>query len=211
MRGPATYERLRCLERSHTEFTKLNDGWNAEPGAPIPKVHVEGDTLVVTFYLNPWVFPRFKPGDRGELRFAKCWRYSMEGTNDEGWWRGQCRFSRRAPDWGEFYEVEGDLRLDRLPEGYWTLLADPRSTNSRHFLFYFKDETFECDAADWDFRVIPGGPDATANWQKVTMSSGATIFLVPSEDGADQPSADISGPKPARLRRWLATLRSMFR
>ena len=86
---------------------------------------------MLTFYLNPWAFPRFKLGDRGELRFAKCWRYSMEGTNDEGWWRGQCRFSRRAPDWGEFYELEGDLRLDRLPEDYWTLVGEPRSTNTR--------------------------------------------------------------------------------
>jgi hypothetical protein len=198
------------LERSHTEFTKLNDGWNAEPGAPIPKICVDGETLVLTFYLNPWVFPRFKLGDRGELRFAKCWRYSMEGTNDEGWWRGQCRFSRRAPDWGEFYELEGDLRLDRLPEDYWTFVAEPRSTNTRHFLFYFKDETFECDAADWDFREIPGGPDATANWQKVTMSSGSAVFLVPEND-SHQTSPDITGPKPSRSRRWIATLRSIFR
>jgi hypothetical protein len=172
---------------------------------------VDGETLVLTFYLNPWVFQGFNLGDRGELRFAKCWRHSMEGTNDEGWWRGQCRFSRLAPDWGEFYELEGDLRLDRLPEGYWILESEPRSTNTRHFLFYFKDETFECDAADWDFRVIPGGPDATANWQKVTMSSGSTVFLVPSENDSHQTSPDIPGPKPAKFRRWIATLRSILR
>jgi hypothetical protein len=185
------------LERSYTEFTKLNDGWNAEPGAPIPQVSFEGTTLVLTFYLNPWAFPRFKPGDRGELRFEKCWRYSMNGTNDEGWWRGQCRFSRRAPDWGEFYEVEGDLRLQRLPEDYWTLVAEPLSTSTRHFLFYFKDETFECDAADWDFRAIPGRPDATANWRKVTITSGDDVLLVPPKDHCDETSPETSRRKHA--------------
>jgi hypothetical protein len=63
------------------------------------------------------------------------------------------------------HDLERVVAVSRS-EDYWTLVAEPRSTNTRHFLFYFKDETFECDAADWDFRVIPGGPDATANWQK---------------------------------------------
>ena len=111
---------------------------------------------------------------------------------------------------GRILRARGDLRLDRLPEDYWTLVAEPRSTNTRHFLFYFKDETFECDAADWDFREIPGGPDATANWQKVTMSSGSTVFLVPEND-SPQTSPDITGPKSSRSRRWIATLRSIFR
>jgi hypothetical protein len=177
----------------------------------MPKVRLEGTTLVLTFYLNPWAFPRFKLGDRGELMFPDCWRYRLGATNDEGWWRGQCRFSRRAPDWGEFYELEGDLRLDRLPERSWALLAEPRDTNTRHFLFYFKDETFECDAADWDFRVIPGGPDATAKWRKVTMPSGDTIFLAPSEDHPNQTLSGCPAPKPPKLRRWIAMLRSIVR
>jgi hypothetical protein len=199
------------LERSYTDSTKLNDGWNAEPGAPMPKICVEGETLVLTFYLNPWAFPRFKLSDRGELRFSECWRYRLGPTNDEGWWRGQCRFSRRAPDWGEFYELKGDLRLDRLPEESWTLLTEPRSTNARHFLFYFKDDTFECDAADWDFRVIPSGPGVTANWRTVTMPSGDSVFLAPSDDHIGQTSTEVSVPQPDMLRHWIATLRSIFR
>jgi hypothetical protein len=27
-------------------------------------------------------------------------------TNDEGWYLGQCRFSKVAPTWGEFYHVQ---------------------------------------------------------------------------------------------------------
>jgi hypothetical protein len=146
-----------------TNFTKLNDGWNAEPNAPMPAVRVDGKALVLTFDLNPWIFPAFKEGDRGEVSFTECWRYRLGATNDEGWYHGQCRFSRRAPDWGEFYEVEGDLRLERLPEHFWTLLAEPPSANTRHFLFYLRDETFECDAVSWSFQVLPATGEVTAS------------------------------------------------
>jgi hypothetical protein len=44
---------------------------------------------------------------------------------------------------GEFYEVAGDLRLERLPCDAWTLIGERISEEARHFLFYFKDETFE--------------------------------------------------------------------
>ena len=146
---------MQRLDPSHTHFIKLNGGWNAEPNAPMPEIGLDCTTLVLTFYLTT-----FKPYNRGELRFSDCWRYRLGATNDEGWYRGQCRFSRRAPAWGEFYEVQGDLRLDRLPEGSWALLARSSPTNTRHFLFYLRDETFECDAADWEFRVTAGASDS---------------------------------------------------
>jgi hypothetical protein len=34
------------------------------------------------------------------------------------------------------------------------VLKAARSETSRHFLFYFKDETFECDAEGWAFKVL---------------------------------------------------------
>ena len=37
----------------------------------------------------------------------------------------------------------------------WVLVKRARPESSRHFLFYFKDETFECDADGWSFRVLP--------------------------------------------------------
>jgi hypothetical protein len=65
-----------------TEFTKLNEGWNAEPGAPMPEVRMDGATLVLTFLLNDQLFPQFRDGDRGELIFPNCWRYRLGETND---------------------------------------------------------------------------------------------------------------------------------
>jgi hypothetical protein len=82
----------------------------------------------------------------GVVRFSACSRYRL--TNDEGWYHGQCRYSSVAPAWGEFYEIDGtDIRLDEPHD--WRLI-DEASNASRHFLFYFRDQTFECIATHWE-------------------------------------------------------------
>jgi hypothetical protein len=128
-----------------TRFVKLNHGWNAEPNAPTPVITRSGDDVVLEFDLNPWMFKQFSDGDRGRLIFRRCWRYRLGGTNDEGWYLGQCRFSKVAPAWGEFYEVEGDLRLESSPDD-WVVLGCEPHVAAKHFLFYLRDGTFECDA-----------------------------------------------------------------
>jgi hypothetical protein len=93
------------------------------------------------------------------LIFEGCWRYRLGRTNDEGWYLGQCRFSRLAPEWGEFYEVSGDL-LDASVKD-WVRLSAPPSDPTRHFLFYLRDSTFECDAVAYRLEapdVVRMGP-----------------------------------------------------
>lgn len=132
-----------------TRFTQLNHGWNADPNAPHLDVAVEGTTLTLAFFANSYQFPEFVEGQIIRLRFNDVWRYAIGDVNDEGWYRGQCRFSKTAPRWGEFYEVSGDLRIDQS-EGEWRVVYEPPANNMRHFLFYFRDENFECDAASWE-------------------------------------------------------------
>jgi hypothetical protein len=138
--------------RPATLFTKLNERWNAEPNAPDPHVLVEGCDVILDFYLNPFQFPAFAEGQRGQLRFTGVWRWRLGATNDEGWYRGQCRFSGVAPAWGEFYEVTGDLLLNKCPDD-WTYLKDRPESALRHFLFYLRDETFECDARGYSLNL----------------------------------------------------------
>jgi O-acetyl-ADP-ribose deacetylase (regulator of RNase III) len=130
-----------------TRFRQLNEGWNAEPNAPEPIVEVDGDEVVLSFLANAFQFKSYIEGQRLRLRFPNARRYRLGATNDEGWYRGQCRFSDAAPAWGEFYEVSGDLRLDRDP-GDWRAVGIARPPG-RHFLFYLRDETFECEADAW--------------------------------------------------------------
>jgi hypothetical protein len=151
-----------------TTFTKLNGGWNAEPNGQTPEISFAGRDLVFAFLLNDLVYPKYQTAEKGILRFPECWKYRIGGPNDEGWYRGQCRFSRLAPTWGEFYEVHGDLLLDWVPDPEafrtrgiqlelrplrWVTIGE-HGACSRHFLFYLRDQTFECDAVDWSFSVI---------------------------------------------------------
>lgn len=130
----------------NVSFEKLNHGWNAEPNAPNPRFNVHGEDLLLTFVVNPFIYHDFAEEDVGILRFTRCEQYRLGPTNDEGWYRGQCRFSKLAPKWGDFYEVKGDSSLLEEPIDWRVLKA--RSGNARHFLFYFRDNTFECVAEE---------------------------------------------------------------
>jgi len=127
-----------------TRFVKLNDGWNAEPNAPAPVVARLGNDVVLEFRLNPFQFKKFSKDDRARLIFRNSWRYRLGGTNDQGWYLGQCKFSKVAPAWGEFYEVQGDIRLESSPDA-WVVLGPEPHAAAKHFLFYLRDQTFECE------------------------------------------------------------------
>jgi hypothetical protein len=127
-----------------TTFYQLNRDWNAEPNAPAPVVEVQDEDLLLNFVVNPFQFPDFKKGEIGVLRFLRCEQYRLGPTNDEGWYTGQCRFSKLAPQWGEFYLIQGDTELLDAPRD-WQRVKPP-SGRGKHFLFYFRDDTFECVA-----------------------------------------------------------------
>jgi hypothetical protein len=130
-------------------FERLNVGWNAEPNAPDEDVTVSGTKVRLTFFLNPWAYEA-EEDEKGCLTFEQCSMWRLGATNDEGWHAGQCRYSKSAPAWGEFYELLGtdDQRLKPID---WHELA-PMTPEKRHFLFYLRDNTFECLAADWRFK-----------------------------------------------------------
>lgn len=134
-------------------FLKLNEGWNAEPNAPAPIVTIVGSRLILRFFLNPFRYSEFAEEDVGIVRLEGCARYRLGPTNDEGWSLGQCRYSRIAPAWGEFYELIGDDPLLDQPQDW--LPIGPTSGALRHFLFYFRDETFECLSVAWKIDPDP--------------------------------------------------------
>jgi len=128
-------------------FHQLNAGWNADPNVPGPKVTRAGHDVLLAFWLNTRQFQNFKPSERGVLRFLDCERYTVTDINDHGWYLGQCRYSNIAPDWGEFYEIVGKDPLRDQAPGWVDVGGKPNG--ARHFLFYFRDETFECFARNW--------------------------------------------------------------
>ncbi|MBT8457276.1 MAG: hypothetical protein HKO95_01845 [Rhodobacteraceae bacterium] len=134
-------------------FTQLNDGWNADPNGPMPAVAVDGSTLWLRFKPNHFVYPEYENIPHVALSFDRCARFRFTTVNDEGFYRGQCRFTGRAPKWGEFYEVAGDFEAEKRPEP-WTEVS-PGSEAPRQYLFYFRDECFEAIAGNWDLTKTP--------------------------------------------------------
>ena len=129
------------------QFTRQNQGWNAEPNIATPQLTVEGGDLLLAFPLNYFVFNNFGRGDIGVVRFLDCSKFRIDGTNDEAWYSGDCRYSRLAPAWGEFYEISGvDPTLAGVDD--WVSMS---GSGERHFLFYFRDNMFECLADRWQF------------------------------------------------------------
>jgi len=136
----------------NTTFQQLNDCWRAEPDGPSPRVEWRGNDLRLTFFMNPQQLPAEGDEELGEIIFEDCARYRIGILNDEGWHRGQGRWTEIPHEWGEFYEVHGDLRLEAVPNDWH--VRDSEISDRSHFLFYFRDQDFECDARDWTLNVI---------------------------------------------------------
>lgn len=134
-------------------FVQLNHGWNADPNSPNPRISVDSSSVLITFYVNAYKFPQLAEGTKAILRFKNCQRYRLGATNDEGWYLGQCRFSGMAPAWGEFFAVSGESGLLLAPVDWVLLASGGHADSARHHLFYFKDETFECVAEDWEVQL----------------------------------------------------------
>lgn len=127
-------------------FQRLNNDWNAEPNAPDPRVRVSDSEVRLSFLLNPFAYEADED-EVGYLTFEDCFLWRLGSTNDEGWYSGQCRYSRSAPEWGYFYELLGDDELRMAPNDWHSQAG----SGNRHFMFYLRDATFECIAAEWRF------------------------------------------------------------
>lgn len=136
-----------------TTFMKLNQGWNAEPNAPHPHFVIDESDLWLWFYPNRVAFEVPDEIAALHLKFSDCSRFRFTSVNDEAWYKGDCRFSEIAPEWGEFYEVSGDF-LEYQVSTPW-IIMESRGKPVRNFLFYFRDETFECSAANWKLEADP--------------------------------------------------------
>jgi hypothetical protein len=135
-------------------WVQLNQKSNAEPNVPDESVRVVGEDILLHFRMNAFQFMDFYEGEKGGLRFKACSQFRPGGTNDEGWYRGQCRFSKSAPSWGEFYAIIGDPSSFNGPDD-WVVIKHSVTSDGTHFLFYFRDRTFECIAEKCVIEPIP--------------------------------------------------------
>lgn len=139
-------------------FIRLNIDWNAEPNTPFPEISTDDSELQLRILTSS---PRLRGEECEVLRltFEGCRAWRLSDLNDEGWYRGQCRYGKLAPRWGDFYEITGDDSLRDQPND-WQSMPMP-GAGSRHYLFYLRDETFECIAGGWTIESIKAMPEVS--------------------------------------------------
>lgn len=134
------------------EFEQLNIDWNAEPNAPEVTVSVLGNNVEVRFFLNNLQYGNFDEQNIARLVFHDCLQYRYGSPNDEGFFIfNQSRFKKLGVKWGEFYLVHNSDWEKVFPDRVH--VSDQPLDGLKHFLFYFKDGTFECIAKDYELLI----------------------------------------------------------
>ena len=172
------------------EYIQITTNWNADPVLPKIELTIDRTDLIMDIYLNHYVFDNFKKGDKVKIRFKDCTLYSLNTCNDEGYYYGQYRTNPNELPWGEFYEII--CGLDRnMPNPIVEIVND--NSNKKHFIFFFKDETFECLASDYELEFY------NEQSNKFDQNKVYKIFLDDNEIGttefekADAPMGVVTG------------------
>jgi len=135
------------------EFIQLNHGWNADPNSPNVKLKIVDLEVILSFRMNVFQYENFDESDIGTLVFHNCLQYRLGSPNDEGFFiYGQDRYKQYGIKWGEFYRIKNSNWQVNFPEPQ-RLNEVQNADNVNHYLFYFRDETFECIAENYDFFV----------------------------------------------------------
>ena len=80
-----------------------------------------------------------------------CEKYNLNTMNDEGYYLGHYRYSNEELPWGEFYKI--NTKIDDFPLNYNVLKENIDQKKLNHFIFFFRDNIFECIAEDFQFEI----------------------------------------------------------
>ena len=129
------------------DYIQITNNWNADPVSPEIELSLDEENLIMDIYLNHYAFENFKEGDKVKILFKNCAEYSLNTCNDEGYYYGQYRTNPNELPWGEFYEIKSGLDRN-MPSPIVKINND--NSDKKHFIFFFKDETFECLASEYE-------------------------------------------------------------
>ena len=129
--------------------TLLTTDWNAEPNAPEVELIVKGSAVILEFFVNYFIYENFREGDKARLTFHNCIKYSFNYMNEEGYYMEKYRYKNNDLPWGEFYKLETTWETD-FPVKHTTLAEMTDKSQLNHYIFLFKDNTFECVCENYD-------------------------------------------------------------
>ncbi|WP_124981482.1 hypothetical protein [Nonlabens xiamenensis] len=133
------------------DYFKITSDWNADPVSPDVQLEIDEDNLTIEIFVNHLLFDHFEEGDKAKITFQNCSMYSLNHCNDEGYYTGQYRTNPKELPWGEFYEIKSGLNRN-FPEP--VTIVNKELEGKRHYIFFFKDETFECLANDFKLELL---------------------------------------------------------
>ena len=136
------------------KYIKLNKNWNAQPNVPQPHVTTTDEGIDLTFFLNPLPFQHIDEDDKGTLKFLDVYAYRLGATGEEGYNRGEFRYKNAQLPWGEFYELLGSNWKNDFPDDKQVINEQANKSKLRHFIFFLKEETFECLAIDYQYAFV---------------------------------------------------------
>ena len=135
--------------------SKLNKNWSIEPNAPNPEISLIDAGIELRFALNHLAFEHIDEGEHGKMVFDQVYAYRVDFTDREAYLRGEYRFKNDEVPWGEFYELRS-TRWNDFPEERIVLDHEINKNDLRHFIFFFRDQIFECLAVDYRFEYNNG-------------------------------------------------------
>ncbi|MCZ4408228.1 hypothetical protein O3Q51_05380 [Cryomorphaceae bacterium 1068] len=137
------------------KYTKLNRNWNADPGAPDLKVSPIDGGIQLSFVLDPKGFEHIDEGEMGKVLLDRVYAYTLDPTDQNVYVDGNFRFQNDQLPWGEFYELP-NINWKDFPEDKKVLDDQIDKKELRHFIFFFRDQIFECLAMDCSFKYDNG-------------------------------------------------------
>jgi hypothetical protein len=132
------------------KFTMLNRNWNSEPTVPDLNVSMIEGGVRLSFVLNSNDYEHIDEGDRGIVELNEVYAYRLVPTDREAFLKDEFRFKNNQLPWGEFYEIMNSGKKN-FPQEKTLLDGEVDKNDLRHFIFFFRDQIFECLAIEYRF------------------------------------------------------------
>lgn len=133
------------------KFNKLNKNWNAASDSPNPEVSNIEEGISLSFFLNAIDYDHIDEEEKGSINFFGLHKYSIVSVDEEEYSSGQFRFKKEQLPWGMFYELPNSKWQNNFPDDAIIIDNSVNKKGLRHFIFFFKDEIFECLASEYAF------------------------------------------------------------
>ena len=133
-------------------FKKLNNDFDADPNAPDPKIGLLGNHVVLSFFLNSFLWDNVSEGERGTLTFLNCLQYRLGKPDSDSY--PKYRYYQPDIAYYDFYMVENSKWIEDFPfdkKIHNSSVLDEFERSLHHYIFFFRDNTFECVATGHSF------------------------------------------------------------